>query len=148
MKELQVNIGDMLASTGLELAQAAAQQEEEANAMWEKIKFTFSMYKTFGMAQEVYDALYSAGDKVIAKKAIWYRRQKRLVKHLIDFDVDFSDMSMKEASDHVAMLRNEAKTPKQKQKDSLRMLERSMKGAVKRVPTAKVLTTLQKSIEH
>ena len=148
MKELNVNIGDSLAALGQEAAQAAATHEDEANAMWDRIKLHFKIFQSIGMTQEAYEALYSAGDKVVNKKALWYRRQKRLVKQLIDFNVDFSSMTMKEASEYVANMRQEAKSPRQKQRDSLRMLERAMKGAVNAAPTEKVLSTLQKNIEH
>lgn len=119
-----------LASLGHDIAMQAAQQNEEAQANWSKLTMMLKLAQNLELGQEAFEALYSPGDKIQQKKAIWYRRQKKLIKEALEYGIDLTDKSMKEAEDLVLEAREAAKTDTQREADAMRMLERSMKGAV------------------
>lgn len=119
-----------LASLGHDIAMQAAQQNEEAQANWSKLTMMLKLAQNLELGQEAFEALYSPGDKIQQKKAIWYRRQKKLIKEALEYGIDLTDKSMKEAEDLVLEAKEAAKTDTQREADAMRMLERSMKGAV------------------
>lgn len=129
MKKMEM-FGDALATLGHDIAMKAAEQESQAQESWDKIKTMFSLAKALGAEGEAFDALYGAGERVVQKKAIWYRRQKQIVKMAMEYGVDISTMTQREAAEAVEAAREAAKTPQQKAADALRMVERSVKGAV------------------
>lgn len=121
---------EAMANLGYDIAAQAAQQDEEAQASWAKLVTMLTLAQQLDMGQEAFEALYGAGDKVQQKKAIWYRRQKRIIKDALEYGIDLTDRTMKEAEDLVLEARESAKTDTQREADAMRMLERSMKGAV------------------
>src|SRR5688500_16396826 len=124
--------GDALATLGHDIAAMAAQQDAEAAASWEKIKTMFRLAQTMGLGPEAYDAIYAPGEKVIQKKAIWYRRQKNILRQALALGVEIeAEMTQKEAAEAVEQAREAQKSPEQKAQDALKMLKRSVKGAVK-----------------
>lgn len=124
--------GDALATLGQDIAEIAAQQDAEANASWEKTKTMFNLAKTLGLENEAFEAMYAPGERVVQKKAIWYRRQKRILKQALELGVEITaDMTQKDAAEAVEAAREAAKTQQQREADALQMLKRSMKGAVK-----------------
>ena len=129
MRKMEL-FSDALASLGHDIAAQAVQQNEEAQANWSKLTTMLKLAQTMGMGQEAFEALYSAGDRLQQRKALWYRRQKRIIKEALEYGIDLTDRTMKEAEDLVLEARESAKTDTQREADAMRMLERSMKGAV------------------
>lgn len=129
MRKMEL-FSDALASLGHDIAAQAVQQNEEAQANWSKLTTMLKLAQSMGMGQEAFEALYSAGDRLQQRKAIWYRRQKRVIKDALEYGIDLTDRTMKEAEDLVLEAREAAKTDTQREADAMRMLERSMKGAV------------------
>jgi len=138
-----VNIGDQLNELGQELARKAADHHEEANKLFDETKRMLSMAGRIGMLNEAYAAIFNAGSGVQSRKAIWYRRQKRLFKQLIAAGIDFSDMDWLEAQEAVKQHHQKSKSRTQRRKDSLRMLERAAKGAITKAQPETILETLR-----
>lgn len=141
----QFNFGDTLTNMGSELARTASQHDEEAQKLWEQTKLLLVMASGTGMLKEAYNAIFEAGTKVQSRKALWYRRQKRLFKQLIDMGIDFRNMDMIEAQEAVKVKHEASKSKTQRRKDSLRMLERAMKGAVNVAPTERIIESIQRA---
>lgn len=129
MRKMEV-FGEALTTLGLDIATQAAQQDADAQSNWDKLKMMLKLAQTLGLEKEAFDALYDAGQKVPQRKALWYRRQKRLIKLAMELDVDISTLSMKDAEAAVLEAREARRSPEDRQADALRMVERTMKGAV------------------
>lgn len=122
---------DAMSKLGSDIAAQAARHEQEAQEAWERVRTLFSLAQALGAAQMAYDMLFSAGDKTLAKKAIWYRRQKRLLAAAIDQGITVSDkMDMKALEEAVTRNRRESRTPEERQADAMRMVARTTKGAL------------------
>lgn len=140
MQKMDV-FGDALATLGAEIAHAAVVQDAEAAANWEKLKTMMKLAQTLGLQDEAFEALFSPGEKMVQKKAIWYRRQKQLIKAAMELGVDLTGMTQAQAKDATDAAREKAKTPQQKEADAMRMLERSMKGAMRSTRNGKSKAT-------
>ncbi len=130
MRKMEV-FGEALATLGQEIATTAVAQDVEAAESWEKLKTMIKLAQALGLESEAFDALYSPGEKIVHKKAIWYRRQKRVLKAALALGVDVTGMTLEQAMEATNAARDATKTPAQRESDALQMLTRTVKGAMK-----------------
>lgn len=122
---------DALSNLGSEIVTLAAQQEEAMAQAWHKVRTMFSLAQSVGAEQEAFTLLFEAGDKVLVRKALWYRRMKRTLKACMDLGIDIRpDMDFAGAMQAVSEAQRAGRTPAQVEADAMRMFERTAKGAM------------------
>lgn len=123
--------GDALYAMGKDLAERAAAQAREEEECFTKAKTLLSLAQSLGVGKEAHDALFDPGEKMTARKTLWYRRQKRLFGMALDLDIALArNASQKSLAETVYRKRDELKSMEQKQEDALRMFQRTAKGAL------------------
>lgn len=121
---------EALETLGQQVADKAVEHEREAHENWMQMLTMFSLARSLGQGEEAFEALFAPAERMVQKKALWFRRQKSTMKQALALDVDISGLTHAEAAQKVEEAREEAKTPEERAANSLRMLQRSMKGAV------------------
>lgn len=137
---------DALANYGHELAQQAIQQADEAEQTWERTKIMLQLADSLGQREDALRSLFAPGERMPQRKASWYRKHKRLVKLALQYDLDFSKLSVRETEAAIAEARESRRTPADKKADSLRMMKRTFKGALEKVDHSELLSNLQEVI--
>ena len=123
---------------GLEMAQAATKQVENAGTYWEKCRSLFVEAQQHNRAHDAVLALFHAGDEVRGRKAPWYRTYKSILTQCADRKIKIDNETgmtqvqklIKEAKEKEIENDPEAKVAKDEQ--LLAMLERMVVGCLNR----------------
>lgn len=130
-KNLETNVFDeALSKLGFDIATMAAQHEQDSTVSWERVRTLFTLAQGVGAQEHAFRLLFGE-TYTNAKKALWFRRQKRLLSEALKLGIRVEDgISMQALENVVKQAREEIKSPEEKERDSLKMLERSAKGTL------------------
>lgn len=133
----------MMATFGQGIAEMAIQQEHEANEAWNQIKTQITLARRLGREAEVIETIFAEGAKKPQRKPLWYRKAKRVVKLALEQNVDFTRLSLRDTERKLSDLRRSQRSRKDREADALRMVQRTMKGALERAGEKRVLAAVQ-----
>lgn len=123
--------GDALTAMGTDIAERAAAQSREEDEAFERARTLLSLAQSLGVGKEAHVALFEPGEKIVARKTLWYRRHKRLFGLAMELEVPIrSNITQKELAEEISDKRDSLKSVQQRQEDALRMFQRTAKGAL------------------
>lgn len=123
--------GDALTAMGTDIAERAAAQAREEDESFDRAKTVLSLAQSLGVGKEAHTALFEPGEKLVARKTLWYRRHKRMFAQALALDIPIhTSATYKTLAEEVFERREGMKTTEQRQEDALRMFQRTAKGAL------------------